>query len=124
MLLPGNQSTPNHQTPITTSVPSIDKPSQYHVISVKFRTTRIHRVPVLTAEAAVLTNAFLTPSSLPFSTSGFDFIVRLVRLGSAAMALFRRIGIIDPGLVGVAGGSLLPPIGVLSRLEPVELGFL
>lgn len=86
-----------------------------------------HRDPVFTPDAAVLTNAFRTPSSFPFSTSGLLFMVRLVRLGSA-IPLFLRIGIIDPGLVGVAGTPAAPSsppdlTGVLSR-PPVVLGFL
>lgn len=84
-----------------------------------------HREPVFTPDAAVLTNAFRTPSSFPFSTSGLLFMVRLVRLGSAS-PLFLRIGIIDPGLVGVAGGTPASSTfrtGVLSR-PPVVLGFL
>lgn len=85
-----------------------------------------HHDPVFTPDAAVLTNAFRTPSSFPFSTSGLLFMVRLVRLGSAS-PLFLRIGIIDPGLVGVAGTLVAPSsilrTGVLSR-PPVVLGFL
>lgn len=88
-----------------------------------------HRDPVFTPDAAVLTNAFRTPSSFPFSTSGLLFMVRLVRLGRA-IPLFRRIGIIEPGLVGVAGipvpSSLtaICRIGVLLSLPPEVLGFL
>lgn len=83
----------------------------------------VHRDPVFTPDAAVLTNAFRTPSSFPFSTSGLLFIVRLVLLGSA-IPLFRRIcGICvippPPGL------SSLDRTGVLRRPPPPPvLGFL
>lgn len=92
--------------------------------AVALKQTSNYRVPVFTAEAAVRTKAFLTPSSFPFSTSGLDFIVKLVRLGNA-IPLFLRIGISELGLVGVEAPfeicsvDELELMGVLRRPEGV-----